>query len=252
MLKQLYVSFHVCLRIGGPPSAPVVVIAVALAESVRSAAPLNVLIAICLPSERSKTQEIPMTVSPAAQIPGFIAGRWEIDPVHSEVSFVVRHMVVSKVRGRFDRFSGTIVTDEDFARSSVNVTIEASSVNTNEPNRDNHVRSADFLDVENFPSITFQSTVVRSEGDRFSIDGELTIRGATRPVTLDVEVNGFTPDPYGGTRAGFSATTEINRQDFGVSYNGPIPGANNAMVLSDRVTLILEVEAVLQSGVPVA
>ena len=189
-----------------------------------------------------------MTDSPAVQIPGFIAGTWEIDPVHSEVSFVVRHMVVSKVRGRFDRFSGTIVTDEDLARSSVNVLIDASSINTNEPNRDNHVRSADFLDVENFPNITFRSTAVRSEGGGFFLDGVLTIRGATRQVTLDVEVNGFTPDPYGGTRAGFSATTEINRQDFGVSYNGPIPGANNAMVLSDKVTLNLEVEAVLQGG----
>jgi len=189
-----------------------------------------------------------MTNSSAVQIPGLIAGTWEIDPVHSEVSFVVRHMVVSKVRGRFDRFSGTIVTDEDLARSSVNVTIDATSINTNEPNRDNHVRSADFLDVENFPNITFRSTAVRSEGGEFFIDGELTIRGATRPVTLDVEVNGFTPDPYGGTRAGFSASTEIDRQDFGVSYNGPIPGANNAMVLSDKVTLNLEVEAVLQGG----
>jgi polyisoprenoid-binding protein YceI len=189
-----------------------------------------------------------MTNSTAAQIPGLIAGTWEIDPVHSEVSFVVRHMVVSKVRGRFDRFSGTIVTDEDLARSSVNVLIDASSINTNEPTRDSHVRSADFLDVENFPNITFRSTAVRSEGGGFLIDGQLTIRGATRPVTLDVEVNGFTPDPYGGTRAGFSATTEINRQDFGVSYNGPIPGANNAMVLSDKVTLNLEVEAVLQGG----
>jgi polyisoprenoid-binding protein YceI len=189
-----------------------------------------------------------MTNSSAVQIPGLIAGTWEIDPVHSEVSFVVRHMVVSKVRGRFDRFSGTIVTDEDLARSSVNVTIDATSINTNEPNRDNHVRSADFLDVENFPNITFRSTAVRSEGGEFFIDGELTIRGATRLVTLDVEVNGFTPDPYGGTRAGFSASTEIDRQDFGVSYNGPIPGANNAMVLSDKVTLNLEVEAVLQGG----
>ena len=189
-----------------------------------------------------------MTNSTAAQIPGLIAGTWEIDPVHSEVSFVVRHMVVSKVRGRFDRFSGTIVTDEDLARSSVNVLIDASSINTNEPTRDSHVRSADFLDVENFPNITFRSTAVRSEGGGFLIDGQLTIRGATRPVTLDVEVNGFTPDPYGGTRAGFSATTEINRQDFAVSYNGPIPGASNAMVLSDKVTLNLEVEAVLQGG----
>ena len=189
-----------------------------------------------------------MTDNTAVQIPGFIAGTWEIDPVHSEVSFVVRHLVVSKVRGRFDRFSGTIVTNEDLAHSSVNVTIEAPSINTNEPNRDNHVRSADFLDVENFPNFTFRSTAVRSKGDGFLVDGELTIRGTTRPVTLDVDVNGFTPDPYGGTRAGFSASAEINRQDFGVSYNGPIPGANNAMVLSDKVTLNLEVEAVLQGG----
>ncbi|MFZ0668686.1 MAG: YceI family protein [Acidimicrobiales bacterium] len=187
-----------------------------------------------------------MTESSVVEIPGFVAGTWEIDAVHSEVSFVVRHMVVSKVRGRFDRFSGTIVTEEDPARASVTVTIDASSINTNEPNRDNHVRSADFLDVDNFPNITFSSTAVRTENSEFLVDGELTIRGITKPVTLDVEVNGFTPDPYGGTRAGFSASTEINRQDFGVSYNGPIPGANNAMVLSDKVALTLEVEAVLQ------
>jgi polyisoprenoid-binding protein YceI len=118
-----------------------------------------------------------MTDSTVVQIPGFVAGTWEIDPVHSEVSFVVRHMVVSKVRGRFDRFSGTIVIDQDLARSSVTATIDASSINTNEPNRDNHVRSADFLDVENFPNITFRSTAVRSEGGGFFLDGVLTIRG---------------------------------------------------------------------------
>jgi polyisoprenoid-binding protein YceI len=189
-----------------------------------------------------------MTSGIAVQIPGFVAGTWEIDPAHSEVSFVVRHLVVSKVRGRFDRFSGTIVIKEDPGRSSVTVTIDASSINTNEPNRDNHVRSADFLDVEKFPEITFRSTAVRSRGSRFFVDGELTIRGATRPVTLDVEVNGFTPDLLGGTRVGFSANTEINREDFGVSYNGPIPGTDNAMVLSDKVALTLEVEAVLQSA----
>jgi polyisoprenoid-binding protein YceI len=187
-----------------------------------------------------------MTNSTVIQLPGFVAGTWEIDAVHSEVSFVVRHLVVSKVRGRFDRFSGTIVTDEDLGRSSVTVTIDASSINTNEPNRDNHVRSADFLDVESFPNITFRSTAVRTDGNGLFVDGELTIRGTTRPVTLDVEGNGFTPDPYGGTRTGFSASTEINRQDFAVSYNGPIPGTDSAMVLSDKVTINLEVEAVLQ------
>ena len=191
-----------------------------------------------------------MTDNVANQIPGFIAGTWEIDPVHSEVSFVVRHMVVSKVRGRFEKFSGTIVTSDNLAESSVNVTIDASSISTSEPNRDNHVRSADFLDVENFPTLEFRSTSVRSERGAYFIDGDLTIRGTTRPVTLKVEVNGFTPDPYGGTRAGFSATTEINRHDFKVSFNGPIPGTDNAMVLSDKVDLTLEVEAVLQGDAP--
>jgi polyisoprenoid-binding protein YceI len=156
-------------------------------------------------------------------------------------------MVVSKVRGRFDRFSGYIVTGTEPDLSSVSATIDASSINTNEPNRDNHVRSADFLDTENFPEITFVSTGVRVVDEaQVLIEGNLTIRGITRPVTLAVEVNGFTPDPYGGTRAGFSATAEINRQEFGVSYNGPIPGANNAMVLSDKITLNLEIEAVLR------
>jgi len=185
-----------------------------------------------------------------AKIPGFIAGTWEIDAIHSEVSFVVRHLVVSKVRGRFDRFGGTIVTNADLARSSVSVTIDASSVNTNEPNRDNHVRSADFLDVENFPNLTFRSTAVRSENGVYFVDGDLTIRGTTRPVTLDVEINGFIPDPQGGTRVGFSATAEINRDDFGVSFNGPIPGTDNAMVLSNKVNLTLEVEASLQEVAP--
>ena len=193
-----------------------------------------------------------MTNVTAVKVPGFVAGTWEIDPAHSEVSFVVRHLVVSKVRGRFDRFSGTVVTDEDLDRPSATVTIDASSINTNEPNRDNHVRSADFLDVEHFPNITFRSTATRTEGSRFFVDGELTIRGTTRPVTLDAEVNGFTPDLRGGTRVGFSGSTEINRQDFGVSYNGPIPQTDNAMVLSDKVTVNLELEAVLKGAEPAA
>jgi polyisoprenoid-binding protein YceI len=189
------------------------------------------------------------TQSPVlSKVPGYVTGTWDIDPVHSEVSFVVRHMVVSKVRGRFDRFEGTIVTAEDPAQSSVEATIDAGSINTNQEQRDAHVCSADFLDVDNHPQITFRSFVVRPAGDRFLVDGDLTIRGVTRTVTLELEVNGFTPDPYGGTRAGFTATTEINRQDFEVSYNGPIPGADNAMVLSDKVTLNIEVEAVLRQN----
>jgi polyisoprenoid-binding protein YceI len=179
-------------------------------------------------------------------IPGYLAGTWDIDVVHSEVSFVVRHMVVSKVRGRFDQFEGVIVTGVDPLDSTVEATIAAGSVNTNQEQRDAHVRSADFLDVETFPEITFHSSGVRPNGHHFLVDGDLTIRGVTKPVSLELELNGFSPDPFGGTRAGFSAQTEINRNEFGVSYNGPIPGADNAMVLSEKVTLVLEIEAVLR------
>jgi len=189
------------------------------------------------------------TYSPVlSKVPGYVTGTWDIDPVHSEVSFVVRHMVVSKVRGRFDRFEGTIVTAQDPLDSAVEATIEAGSINTNQEQRDGHIRSADFLDVDNHPEITFRSSVVRPAGGHFLVDGDLTIRGVTKPVTLELEVNGFTPDPFGGTRAGFTATTEIDRQEFGVSYNGPIPGADNAMVLSDKITLNIEVEAVLRQN----
>jgi polyisoprenoid-binding protein YceI len=184
--------------------------------------------------------------SQVEMIPGYVAGTWDVDAFHSEVSFVVRHMVVSKVRGRFNAFEGTIVTAQDPLESSVEATIDAASVDTNQEQRDAHIRSADFLDAEHFPTLSFRSTAVRPAKGDYEIDGELTIRGVTKPVTLKLELNGFTPDPYGGTRIGFSATTEINRQDFGVSYNGPIPGADNAMVLSDKVTLNLEIEAVLR------
>ena len=184
--------------------------------------------------------------SPVQTVPGYVAGTWDIDAFHSEVSFVVRHMVVSKVRGRFNAFAGTVVTAEDPLESSVQATIEAASVDTNQEQRDGHIRSADFLDAEHFPTMSFRSAAVRPARHGYELDGELTIRGVTRPVTLALELNGFTPDLQGGTRTGFSATTEINRQDFGVSYNGPIPGADNAMVLSDKITLNLEIEAVLR------
>src|SRR5262249_37711307 len=151
--------------------------------------------------------------------------------------FVVRHMMVSKVRGRFDTFSGTITTAEDPLQSTVTATVDLSSVNTGEPNRDNHIRSADFFEVESHPTMTFQSTGVRPDGDNFLLDGDLTIRGTTRPVTFNLEVNGFGPDGYGGTRVGFSASGEINRMDWGVSYNGPIPGGGVAVSEKVRITL---------------
>jgi polyisoprenoid-binding protein YceI len=187
-----------------------------------------------------------MMTETAVEIPGYVAGTWTIDPVHSEVSFVVRHMMVSKVRGRFDKFEGTITTAADPLRSSVTATVDLSSVNTGHPDRDNHIRSADFFEVESHPTMTFRSTAIRRGGGDFFLDGDLTIRGTTRPVTLRLEVNGFGPDGYGNTRGGFSASGEINRNDFGVSYNGPVPGGG--VVVSEKVTITLEIEAVLDKS----
>jgi polyisoprenoid-binding protein YceI len=184
----------------------------------------------------------------AVEIPGYVTGTWTIDPVHSEVSFVVRHLMVSKVRGRFDRFEGTIETAADPLQSTVTATVDLSSVNTGNETRDNHIRSEDFFHISKHPTMTFRSTGVRADGDTFLLDGDLTLRDVTKPVTFRLELNGFGPDPYGGTRAGFSATTEINRNDWNVSFNGPIPGASNGMVLSDKVTINLEIEAVLNQG----
>jgi polyisoprenoid-binding protein YceI len=188
------------------------------------------------------------TVS-AADIPGYVAGTWNVDPVHSEVSFSVRHMMVSKVRGRFDKFSGTFTTAADPLQSSVTASVDLDSINTGTADRDNHIRSADFFDIANHPVMTFQSTGVRTAGDEYLLDGDLSIRGTTRPVTFKLELNGFGPDAYGGIRGGFSATGEINRMDFGVSYNGPIPGAGNtAVVIGEKVTITLEIEGVLDKG----
>jgi polyisoprenoid-binding protein YceI len=186
-----------------------------------------------------------MMTETAVEIPGYLAGTWSIDPVHSEVAFLVRHMMVSKVRGRFDKFEGAIVTAPDPLQSAVTATVDLSSVNTGNETRDSHIRSADFFEVESHPTMTFRSTGLRPDGENYFLDGDLTIRGVTRPVTLRLEVNGFGPDPYGGTRAGFSATGEIDRRDWGVSWNGAIPGSNSSVVISDKVTISLEIEAVL-------
>jgi polyisoprenoid-binding protein YceI len=184
---------------------------------------------------------------PATQIPGYVAGKWAIDAVHSHVGFTVKHMMVSKVRGQFNIFSGEFVTGDDPLQSSVTATIDLRSVDTNNEQRDNHIRSADFFEVETHPEMTYRSTGIRQDADGagFIIDGDLTIRGVTRQVPLKLELEGFGPDPFGGTRAGFSATGEINRTDFGVSYNGPVPGGGT--VVSEKVQISLDIEAVLQT-----
>jgi polyisoprenoid-binding protein YceI len=177
-------------------------------------------------------------------IPGYVAGTWSIDPVHTEVGFAARHMMVSKVRGRFRTFSGQIVTGENPLDSSVTAEIELSSIDTGNEQRDAHIRSADFFEVENYPTMTYRSTGVRQHRDGFIVDGKLTLKGVTKDVPLTLELNGFGPDPYGGTRAGFSATAEINRRDFGVNFAAVME--TGGAVVSDKITIHLEIEAVLQ------
>lgn len=185
----------------------------------------------------------------AADIPGYVAGTWVIDLDHSEIALTVRHMMVSKFRGRFDRFEGTIVTADAPADSSVTVSLEASSINTHNEVRDGHIRAAEVLNVAKYPWWTFTSTGVRGfDGGRFLLDGDITITGVTKPVTFQAELNGIGPDPYGGTRIGFSAQTEVNRTDFGVSFTGTLPGPVGGLIISEEVTVNVEIEAILQQG----
>jgi polyisoprenoid-binding protein YceI len=175
-------------------------------------------------------------------IPGYEAATWSIDPIHSEVGFSVRHMMVSKVRGRFTTFSGQLVTAEDPTQSSVTAEIDLSSINTGQEQRDEHIKSADFFEVETYPTMTYKSTGVRVEDGEYVLDGDLTLKGVTKSVPLHLELNGFGPDPFGGVRAGFTATGEINRRDFNVNFNAPM--ANGGVVVADKITLHLEIEAV--------
>jgi polyisoprenoid-binding protein YceI len=178
-------------------------------------------------------------------VPGYVAGTWTIDPIHSEVGFAVRHMMVSKVRGKFKTFSGELVTGGNPLDSSVTAEIDLASIETGAEQRDDHIRSADFFEVETYPTMTYRSTGVRADGDDYVVDGELTLKGVTKQVPLTLELNGFGPDPYGGTRAGFTATTEINRRDFNVNFSAPMQ--NGGMVVADKVTIHLEIEAVLKA-----
>ncbi|HEV2240772.1 MAG TPA: YceI family protein [Streptosporangiaceae bacterium] len=183
------------------------------------------------------------TSSTATTIPGYMTGTWTIDPVHSEIGFSARHLMVSKVRGKFGNFSGQIVTAEDPFKSAATAEIDLKSITTGNDQRDEHLRSADFFEVETYPTMTYRSTGARFEDGNYILDGELTLKGITRRVPLVLELNGFGPDPYGGTRAGFTASGELNRSDFNVSFNAPLQ--NGGVVVGDKITLHLEIEAVL-------
>jgi polyisoprenoid-binding protein YceI len=169
---------------------------------------------------------------------------WKIDPVHSHIEFSVRHLMITTVKGRFGGVDGTVIIDElDRAKSSVDVRIEASTIDTREPQRDAHLRSADFFDVETFPHLTFKSTHVSNpKGGEFTVNGNLTIHGVTREVVLNVTEEGRGKDPWGGARAGFSATTKINRKDYGLNWNQTLE--TGGVLVGDEVKIRLELQLV--------
>jgi polyisoprenoid-binding protein YceI len=184
-----------------------------------------------------------MSSTVAIEIP---TGTWSIDPVHSSIGFGVKHFGVSTFRGSFSAAAGTLVT-EDGALRSVEGKVRIENLVTEEPQLTAHLHSEDFFDAANHPEITFESTSIEQvDGDRLRINGELTIRGVTRPVELDAEIEGACDDPYGNTRLGISATGAVDRTDWGITWNAP-PLANGALVVGERVAVTLHVEAVRQA-----
>jgi Uncharacterized conserved protein len=182
--------------------------------------------------------------APTATLPGLTTGVWAIDPSHSEVSFTVRHLM-SKVRGTFTEFSGEVTVAEDLFQSRAQAQIAIASVDTRNQQRDDHLRSPEILNAEQYPNLTFQATGVRDNGGEHTVTGDLSIAGVTRPVELAVEFLGIGVDPWGGTRAGFSARTQISRKDFGIDFNIPLEG--DKLLLSDKIDIQLEIQAIRQS-----
>ena len=182
------------------------------------------------------------TATTTNQISGLVPGTWTVDPAHSEVSFTVRHMMVSKVRGSFKSFDAELIIADDPLESSVNATVDVASFDTGNADRDAHIRSADFLDLEQHPTMTYRSQAIRPEGGDYVVDGELTLHGVTRPVSLDLEVGGVTTDPYGNLRLGLSATAEINRRDFGIDISMPLEAGG--VIVGDKVKISLDVAAI--------
>jgi polyisoprenoid-binding protein YceI len=182
-----------------------------------------------------------MTATATTQV---TSGTWAIDPVHSSINFSVRHLMVSKVRGAFDSFSGAIVVADD-GTPSVSAEIAVDSVNTGNGQRDAHLKSPDFFDADKYPVATFTSSSVESNGDSYVLRGDLTLKGVTKPVALDLEFNGVNPGMGHGEVAGFEASVVLNRKDFGIDIDLPLE--TGGAVVGDKVTVTLEIEAVKQS-----
>ena len=167
-------------------------------------------------------------------------GTWTIDAAHSSVAFSVKHLMISKVRGSFSGFSGTVTVPEDRLATTVEVTIDPATVNTADANRDAHLKNGDFFDAEQFPSWKFVSKSIRVDGNDYVLTGDLTMRGVTKPVDLVVEFEGVSKDPWGNIKAGFSAQGEVNRKDFGMEYNAALE--TGGVLIGEKVKLSFDIE----------
>jgi polyisoprenoid-binding protein YceI len=186
-----------------------------------------------------------MTDTTALDIPGYKTGTWVLDPAHSEVTFSVRHMMISKVRGTFGVKSATIVAPENPYDATVEASVDVASVDTKDEGRDQHLRSAEFFDVETYPTMDFRSTGIRLEDGDFLVDGDLTIRGITKPATFSLDFGGFGTDPWGNYKAGATAKTVVNREDFGLTWNAALE--TGGVLVGKDVTIELDLQLALQA-----
>jgi polyisoprenoid-binding protein YceI len=191
----------------------------------------------------TQTEVSPLTSSQLAKL---TPGTWLVDGSHTNVGFTVRHLMVSKVRGRFGSFNGVVTIADNPLESSVEATVDTTSITTNDEGRDQHLRSADFFDVDAHPSMTLRSTRVEARGGDYLLHADLTVRSITRPVVFELEFDGVEADPWGGTRAGFTATTEISRKEFGLEWNAALE--TGGVVVGDKVKIEIEAELIRQDA----
>jgi len=179
--------------------------------------------------------------TPMSDLSALTPGTWNVDPSHSTVGFVARHLMVTKVRGRFTDFGGAITIAQDPLQSSVQATVQLESVSTGDAGRDGHLRGADFFDTDNYKTMEFRSTSIERRGGDYVLNGDLTIKGVTKPVAFELEFDGVSTDPWGNTKAGFTAETEINRKEWGLEWNVALEAGG--VLVSEKVKIQLDIQA---------